>query len=236
MVPPALKLVLLPGMDGTGSLFADFVDALPKSFNAVTVRYPTEQCLSYSDLEDLVRAACPISGPFVLLAESFSTPLAIKYAATNPNNLKGVVLCAGFATSPVRDWRRFLGSLLAPLVFHIPIMRLITKPWLLGPDAPPSLWAAVRTAISSVQPAVLTARLKAVLACDVRDELARITAPILYVQGKQDRLVGAPCLEELRRIKPQIAVDVLEGPHLLLQREPERVAEIVVSFVQCLAE
>jgi pimeloyl-ACP methyl ester carboxylesterase len=127
MVPPALKLVLLPGMDGTGSLFADFVDALPKSFNAVTVRYPTEQCLSYSDLEDLVRAACPISGPFVLLAESFSTPLAIKYAATNPNNLEGVVLCAGFATSPVRGWRRFLGSLLAPLVFHIPIMRLITK-------------------------------------------------------------------------------------------------------------
>ena len=70
-----LRFVLLPGMDGTGELFADFVDALPKSFETVRVRYPADRCLSYSELEELVQAAC--SEPFMLVAESFSTPLAI---------------------------------------------------------------------------------------------------------------------------------------------------------------
>jgi pimeloyl-ACP methyl ester carboxylesterase len=222
-------------MDGTGNLFADFVDALPASFDIVTVRYLTERCLSYSELEHLVRAACPTSGPFLLLAESFSTPLAIKYAASNPEHLVGLVLCAGFATSPVRGWRRLLGWLLAPLMFRIPLPNLAAKLCLVGPDAQPSLLAKVRTAVFSVQPKVLTARLRSVLACEVRAELGQVTVPILYIQASQDRLVSASCLEELRRIKPQITVAVLEGPHLLLQREPRRAAEVVAGFAQHLA-
>jgi pimeloyl-ACP methyl ester carboxylesterase len=88
-------------------LFSEFAAALSGEFEITTVRYPAEQCLSYSDLAGFVRAACPISGPFVLLAESYSTPLAIKYAASNPDNLQGLVFCAGFAKSPIRGWRRF---------------------------------------------------------------------------------------------------------------------------------
>jgi pimeloyl-ACP methyl ester carboxylesterase len=168
----------------------------------------------------------------MLLAESFSTPLAIKYAASNPEHLEGLVLCAGFATSPVRGWRQLLGRLLAPLVFRVPLPNLAAMLWLVGPDAPPSLLAAVRSAVSSVQSKVLAARLRAVLGCDVRAELGQVAVPILYIQAKQDRLVRASCLEELRRIKPQMAVTVLEGPHLLLQREPRRAAEVVAAFAQ----
>jgi pimeloyl-ACP methyl ester carboxylesterase len=219
-------------MDGTGSLFKDFIAALPNGLETVTVRYPPDESLSYPELENFVRAACPISGPFVLLAESFSTPLAIRYAASNPGNFEGLVLCAGFATSPVSGWRRFLGSLLAPLMFRAPLPDLAAKLWLVGPDASPSLLAAVRSAVSSVQSRVLAARLRAVLRCDVRAELGRVAVPVLYIQAQQDRLVSASCLEELRRIKPQIAVTVLEGPHLLLQREPRRAAEVVAGFAQ----
>ena len=230
-MPSETKLVLLPGMDGTGQLFKEFVDALPEALETVTVRYPTERCLSYAELEDLVRTACPISGPFVLLAESFSTPLAIKYAAANPANHEGLVLCAGFATSPVRSCRRFLASLLAPLMFHVPLPNFAAKLWLVGPGAAPSLLTAVRSAVSSVQSKVLAARLRAVLEFDVRAELGRVAVPILYIQASQDRLVRASCLEELRRIKPRMAVAVLEGPHLLLQREPRRAAAVVTVFV-----
>jgi pimeloyl-ACP methyl ester carboxylesterase len=179
-----------------------------------------------------VRAACPISEPFMLMAESFSTPLAITYAATNPANLQGVVLCAGFATSPVRGWRRFLASLLAPVVFHVPVPSLIARRWLLGADASPSLLAAVRAAISSVQPRVLAARLRAVLACDVREAVGQIGVPILYIRAEQDRLVSAWCVEELRRIKPQMIEVALEGPHLLLQRQPQRAAEALIRFTR----
>ena len=123
-------------------------------------------------------------------------------------------------------------SLLAPLVFRVPLPNLAAKLWLVGPDAPPSLLAAVRSAVSSVQSKVLAARLQAVLGCDVRVELGRVARPILYIQAQQDRLVSASCLEELRRIKPQMSVAELEGPHLLLQREPRRAAETVARFVR----
>jgi pimeloyl-[acyl-carrier protein] methyl ester esterase len=227
-----LRLVLLPGMDGTGALFADFMGALPESFETVTVRYPADRPLSYLELANIVRAACPVSEPYMLVAESFSTPLAIQYAATNPANLEGLVLCAGFAASPVRGWRRLFGSWFAPLMFRVPLPNLAAKLWLVGPDAPSSLLVLVRSAISSVQPTVLAARLRAVLGCDVRAELGRVAVPILYLQAKGDRLVSASCLEELRRIKPQVKVASLEGPHLLFQRQPQIAAEAVVKFAR----
>ena len=218
-------------MDGTGALFSEFIAMLPATFEAMAVSYSTKRYLPYEELENIVRAACPICEPFVLMAESFSTPLALRYAATNPTNLAGLVLCAGFATSPVRGWRRFLGSLLAPLMFRIPLPNLAARLWLVGPDAPTSLLGAVRDAISSVQPWVLAARLRAVLASDVRGAVAQIGVPILYLQAKQDRLVSASCLEVIQRSKPDVAVAVLDGPHLLLQKHPLKAAEVVMEFV-----
>ena len=86
------KLILLPGMDGTGELFADFVKALP-NLEIEVMRYPTDRHLSYEQLVPIVRSGISASEPFVFVAESFSTPLAIKLAADNPSNLKGVVIC-----------------------------------------------------------------------------------------------------------------------------------------------
>ena len=84
----------------------------------------------------------------------------------------------------------------------------------------------------SVQPRVLAARARAVLTCEVRAELGRIAVPILYIQAKQDRLVDATCLEDILEIKPQTAVVAIAGPHLLLQKEPQRVAAAIAGFVQ----
>jgi pimeloyl-ACP methyl ester carboxylesterase len=236
MAPDCRTLILLPGMDGTGQLFAGFVNGMPEAFKTVTVRYPADRCLSYSELASIVRASCPVSESFVLVAESFSTPLAIQYAATKPMNLAALVLCAGFASSPLQGWRRRLGSLFAPMFFRIPLPRFVAKRWLTSLDAPPSLVTALRVAISSVQPSVLASRARAVLACDVRADLGQLTVPILYLQAKQDRLVGAYSLEEIRRTKPQVAVAAFEGPHLLLQRDPKGTTKVIAEFVRNLAE
>ncbi len=106
-VPTATpKLVLLPGMDGTGELFDSFVKALPQSFTTEIVRYPPNRCLTSSELLHLVDSNAFGSEPFVLIAESFSSPLAIQWAATNPLNLKGLVISAP-DSRPVRYVGRF---------------------------------------------------------------------------------------------------------------------------------
>lgn len=90
----------------------------------------------------------------------------------------------------------------------------------------------MRVAVLSVWPKVLAARLRAVLACESRAELGQIAKPILYIQAKRDHLVSASCLEVIRRIKPQVAVAEIPAPHLVLQREPQRSAEVIVEFVR----
>jgi pimeloyl-ACP methyl ester carboxylesterase len=103
---------------------------------------------------------------------------------------------------------------------------------LVGRTAPTLLLASVRTAVSSVKPRALLARLRAVLACDARAELERVTVPILYLRVTQDRLVDVSCLEEIIRIKPEVVVEAIDGPHLLLQAYPQQTAEIVAGFVK----
>jgi pimeloyl-ACP methyl ester carboxylesterase len=226
------RLVLLPGMDGAGELFAGFVGALPEAFDARVVRYPNDSLLPYSDLMTFVQSAAPAAEPFVIVAESFSTPLAVQYAAMNPPNLKGLVICAGFVTSPARGLKQFIISLMAPVLFRLPLPNSGIRFFLAGPDAPTPLIAAVRGAISCVRPRVLSGRLRDVLACDARAELGQVSVPILYLQAKCDRLVPASCCKEFQRIEPRIEVVEVAGPHLILQREPERTAKEIARFIE----
>ena len=46
----SLKLLLLPGVDGTGELFGDFVKMLPGWIKPHIVRYPRDQRLLYDQL------------------------------------------------------------------------------------------------------------------------------------------------------------------------------------------
>ena len=225
------KLVLLPGMDGTGSLFVEFIAALPSSFEVVAARYPTDQYLTNTEMQDLVRAVCPHSEPFTLLAESFSTPLAIQYASTRPSNLKSLILCAGFATSPLDGWRRRLASLVTPVVLAVGLREHAIKAFLLDRDAPPDLVRRVSRAISSISTEVLVGRVRDVLRCDVRVELAQIAAPILYLQAQRDCLIGGTSFTVVKGIQPQTAVVVFDAPHLLLQSQPQRIADAVVGFL-----
>ncbi len=226
------KLILLPGMDGTGNLYTNFIEALPDVFKTEVLRYPTDHFLSYEQLARFVGAGTSIAEPFVLVAESFSTPLAIQLAATKPPTLRGIVICAGFITSPVSGWLRPLCSLLSQIMFHSALPEFAAKYLLVGPNASRSLLVALRSAVSSVKPQVLSARLRAVLKCDARAELEQVAVPILYLQAEYDRLVGESCFKEIQRIRPKAAVTVIAGPHLLFQSEPQKTADCVMEFAQ----
>jgi pimeloyl-[acyl-carrier protein] methyl ester esterase len=227
-----VKLILLPGMDGTGSLFEKFAELLATTYEVEIVQYPTLDCRTYLELEKQVRAITPASDPFVIVAESFSSPVAVLCASSHPPSLKGLIICAGFVSSRVAGWRRFLYSHLSPVVFRSKPPEVVVRVFLTGSNAPPSLVTAVRSAISLVKPGVLADRVRAILTCDVRAELAMVDIPIMYLQAKQDHLLGPSCLEEMLRIKPLIVVQKIEGPHLLLQREPEKATEAVKVFIE----
>ena len=225
------RLILLSGMDGTGELFSEFMRMIPEPKHIQALYYPVDTSPTYAQLLGMVQFMVPESEPYFLLAESYSTPLAIEFAATNPPNLKGLILCAGFAASPLTGLKRLLASLLAPLLFRLRIPRSAINHFLIGPGAPLPLQTSVRRVISTVKPDVMTARLQAVLRCDMRQALSQVTIPLLYIQATKDKLVPPSCLEEIRRIRLKVRVVQIDGPHLIVQREPKQVADAVATFI-----
>ena len=228
---PSTTLVLLPGLDGTGNLFANFVSALTPSLDTRIVRYPTDRLLSYADLFTFVVDAVPQTQPFVLLAESFSTPLAVRLAATNPASLKGLVICAGFIGNPVRGWLRHMKILAHPSFFRIPPPRFVIEYFLIGAHAPRELRDDVRRTLRSVSPEVVALRVQAVMACDASEQFVRVRVPTLYLQAEQDRLVRKSSFQEIQELKPDTVLVSIAAPHFVLQREPRKAADLIAHFV-----
>ena len=82
------RLVLLPGLDGTGELFARFVGALG-GIETRVIAYPPDRAMTYAEHEAFVRDKLPADEDYFLLAESFSGPIGISIAAATPPRLRG---------------------------------------------------------------------------------------------------------------------------------------------------
>jgi len=218
-------------MDGNADLLTPLMEALPKESCKSAQHYATDTVVNYDQLLGMLEFIVPKS-PYLLVAESYSTPLAIRFAASRPAHLQGLVLCAGFASSPLRGWRRKAALILSPLLFRLTPSRWVLEQFLIGEGADASLLECLQASIAAVRPGVLAARLREVLKCDVRGDLARVAVPMLYVQAQNDRLVGPDSLSVILCLKPETVVERISGPHLLFQREPIRAAAAIDRFVQ----
>ena len=225
-----MTLVLLPGMDGTGQLFEPFLVALGREFSVKVVRYPTAEPLGYAELEAIARAALPAEGPFVILGESFSGPIAVSLAAAASPQLKGLVLCCTFVCNPqpLFSWlRSFVGFL---PVASAPIG--VLSHMLLGKFATAELRQALARAMSQVSPSALRARLASVLAVDVSSKLAAVKVPTLYLRALRDRVVPVGASQRVLELNPQVRIAQFEAPHFLLQAAPVEAAHAVGGFIR----
>lgn len=227
-----LTLLLLPGMDGTGELFAHFVKLLPDWVEPLVVSYPRDQKLRYDQLLPILKMASPPDEPFVVLAESFSTPLAVMFAAEHPKGLRALVLCAGFVVPPRRDVLALLTLVLAPMLFSFVLPKIACRYFLVGGKAPMAVVDQVRAAVSGVPGHVLADRFKSVLSCNVERDLRSVSIPLLYVSGNEDRLVRIASFERIRKIDPDASLATVEAPHLIVQSKPHEVIDAVLPILQ----
>ena len=223
-------IILLPGMDGSGSLFEDFIASLPSGVEAMVVKYPPDRALDYAELEALARAALPIQGPFLLVGESFSGPVAVALAASSPVGLRGLVLVCSFVRSPIA-----LPRVLHPLISLLPVWLVpirIAAAVLLGRFQTAALCARLESVMATVRPAVWRARLRAVLSADVARCLSNVKVPVLYLRAENDRVVPRSAFEIIAHLLPKVSLVELEGPHFLLQAKPVESAAQVGAFAR----
>jgi len=222
-------VVLLPGLDGTGELFGPLLGVIPEGWPRQVVVYPVDRVLSYSELGRVLEEQPPAEGEVVLVAESFSGPVAVRYAAAHPGRVRAVVLCASFVRRPVGRWARWV---VWPVWFRVRMPQVFVRWLMVGWDAQDSLVQRVRDVVGSVAPEVLAARVREVLEVDCRDDLRRCAAPMLYLAASRDAIVGRWCVEVIREVRPDVEVRVVEGPHLVLQRAPEVAWREIVEFLE----
>ena len=225
-----MKLVLLPGMDGTGELFDPFLASISGSFEPIVVDYPPNESFGYERLEEVARANLPADGPYVLLAESFSGPIAISIAASVPKGLVALVLCCTFARSPSPRL-----SAMESIIRLVPAVRapsFLVKYLLLGPDSDRSIQMQLNKVLEKVSPSVLKARLLAALNVDVTSKLLKLTIPVLYLHATRDKIVPKSAGFDILEHVPAAQMVEVDAPHFLLQSSPSHAAGLVEGFVK----
>ena len=208
--------MLLPGLDGTGELFARFVEAAPRAFDPCVIAFPRDEPLGYAELEDVVRPQLPTDGPWLLLGESFSGPLAVRLAAARPPGLAGLVLAASFVRAPAvaRPLR-----VLARAVARVSPPQWALRVLLTGGDT--ELAAHVAAAVGSVADPVFAHRLREIADVDAVSALSDLAAPLLVLRATRDRVVPASAATTVTAALPTAHVVDCAAPHLVLQAAPE---------------
>lgn len=221
-------LVLLPGMDGTGALFAPLLRELSPAIQPLVVAYPPNERLGYAELAYRVEAQLPAADDYVLLGESFSGPVATLLAGRNPPGLRGLILACSFVRSPrpaLAPFRRLARFLPSPMLSLGPLSFA-----LMGRHATPSLRRALADSIASVDPGVMRHRAAVALSANAGDSLAAVRCPVLYLQAREDMVVPARCAGVVLGLSPQAQIASLPGPHFLLQTQAAAAAARIEAF------
>jgi pimeloyl-ACP methyl ester carboxylesterase len=209
-------LVLVPGMDGTGALFYRQVPLLARSYRVATYALrerPGSMRVLVEDLGRVVDAVSPAGQRAVIVGESFGGALALSFALAQSDRVSALVILNSF-------------PYFAPKVYlHLAIAGLGLMPW--------GAMGLVRrlTAFRMHSPhthaddlrrfMALTAettregyvgRLKLLVEYDVRDRLATLPMPTLFLAADRDHLVPAVAQATFMAARvPHATLQVLGG-------------------------
>jgi pimeloyl-ACP methyl ester carboxylesterase len=226
-------LLLLPGLDGTGLIFEPLLRSLPEEIDAQVVRYPADHTMSFQEHVDFARQQLPIDKPFVLLAESFSGPVGMQLLAEPPDNLIGVIFVATFSRYPIPFLLDMSNHLPQNLLLKLFSTTFFSRFFCLG-GASDDAVKIFRKALTTVKLNVLSNRLQ-ILAELPPPPDAKFSGPCLYLQASNDRLVPERALVPMQKHLPQLQVEKIIGPHIILLNQPETGARLISAFIATLA-
>ena len=229
-------LIFLPGLHGTAELFEDLIDhlnLLDLNFRSTLISYPTDLDQSY---QALFRWLCShialdqqnSDAKTVIIAESFSTPLALKLADKFPQQISAVVIAGGFCASPANP-----GFAILPLrpLFMLSPPRSVVRQLLTGPKSSSKLVDKVRSVAKQVPSNLLTQRIRSVLTLEEEQTPILPNTPVLLLQAQHDAIIPWDTQNQLEQHLPHAQSHWLDSPHLLLQVHPKTCASHIVEFL-----
>ena len=221
-----MRLVLLPGLNGSSRLFAPLLEQLA-DIPCQVLELPQQGPQDHDSLAEALFSQLGDT-PFVLLGESFSGPLAYRLVLCNPTGLQGLILAASFLQPP---------HPLTTTVSHLPLPSNLCPPaWLLRllclGDAPQDVLRLLQNEIRALPSELLRCRLQAL--ARLLPPTDQLLLPTLHLWPQRDRLVmnqvAAGIADHCRNLRQER----IEGPHFLLQSRPRACAQAIRSFMATL--
>lgn len=221
-----MKLILLPGLDGSGELFKPFIDELYSlaDVDIVIIKYPIEGEQSYKGLKEYVLARLP-DDEFILLGESFSGPIAYEIALLDNPKLKGVIFVATFLKNPKSFLTFCLNQRILNYLLRLRLPDYFIRKWLLGFDADERLIEQFWHSVRNIPSVVLTERLEAITQLQSSDKALDI--PCSYLRATNDILVSKDCMKQFRKLCKKLKEYPIVAPHFLMQAAPKECAKTI---------
>ena len=219
-------ILVFPGLDGTGQLLEEFKAEHPPGLSVKVLPLPQLADATYEKLVDHFADQVEAHPGAIVIGESFSGPLAVLLGQRCPS-VRGVILAASFATAPVpRVARRVPWDIIA----KAPQPAFALKRVVMSGDDSPELVTAVQRSLGSVPPPALAARVRALSAVDVREQLAGLKVPVMALNAARDQLIPERCRKAIVAARPDTVVRSIDAPHLMLQTEPKQAWEHIAAF------
>ena len=221
-----MKLVLLPGMDGTGILFENFIKASTQE--CLVIPLPADGKQDHKSLAEYIRNELP-DDEFILLAESFSGGLVPHLLNQTSNRIRGVIFVASFLSSP--NLKLMFLARIFPFEKMIPfwITKIILKKMFLDQSTTDDLLIKCVRIIRSVPKEILKKRLMTMAQMKLPE--MNFLVPTVYIQAKNDRAVKAEKYPEFLRVFPNIQLYRISGPHFILQSNPVESAQLISEAI-----
>jgi pimeloyl-[acyl-carrier protein] methyl ester esterase len=226
-------IVFLPGMDGTGISFEPLRALLHQEINVIVIRYPTDKLLDFDETVQCAKDQIQsVQQDVIVIAESFSGPVAIALVGSGHLKAKCLILCSTFAKSPRPVLLKILNYLPLELLLRLPFPRFLLKHVVEGGKKATDLFLAMWQRVKALVPAkTLVHRLKIISQVDVRGWLPELTIPCLYIQAASDRAVPASSLFDFTETITDLRVIRIKGPHFIFQAQPGESLAAIQNFV-----
>lgn len=222
-----MKIILLPGLDGTGSLFKGLLEALPNELDVDVISLNNLEGESYvNQAKELANKYACID--VTLIAESYSGRLAYEWCGLSNSRVRSLVFLASFISPP---------SLISKLAGYLPVSLL--KPHRLNRYLMSKLGFAGKGSAEHVNQVFqslertdnhkLKQRLRNISQLDAPTAIH--TIPSIYIQPSNDYLVGKNVVAILASRFHNLAVEQLTGGHFIGQSAPQECAKIINQLI-----
>lgn len=220
--------ILLPGLDGSGFLFNDFIKkyhTLDSNLKLEVISLPNSP-LSYEELINYIVEKLPEEDDYGLLGESFSGPIAIHIASRNMKNLKALCLVATFAKTP--HWSY---SYLSQIIKYIPKLLTLTKKVghiILSNSFNKNQQLNLQHSLTQINEETFKSRLMAVSHINYESLLEKIKVPTIIINAKKDLIVDKKVALKLNKIKKSRTYWI-DAPHFILQTKAKEVIDLLTN-------